>query len=104
MIDPEGDHVGLGRFPGVYATGVDGHLPSPHELAGFVKHLVSSVVVDLSGAPAADRPGYMRAALRELEALRTASGLPHWLIIDEAQVPPARDGSAGTFFEPAASG
>ena len=25
-------------------------------------------------------------------------------IIDEAQVPPARDGSAGTFFEPSASG
>jgi len=25
-------------------------------------------------------------------------------IIDEAQVPPAREGSAGTFFEPTASG
>lgn len=44
------------------------------------------------------------AAQRELEALRAASGLPHWIIIDEAQVPLARDGSAATFFEPAASG
>jgi hydroxymethylpyrimidine pyrophosphatase-like HAD family hydrolase len=104
VFDPEGDHVGLGRLRGVYVAGAGGHLPSPHELAGFVKHLVTSVVVDLSGTRAADRPGYVRAAQRELEALRADSGLPHWIVIDEAQVPLARDGNAGTFFEPAASG
>jgi hypothetical protein len=69
-----------------------------------VKHLFTSVVVDLSGIPAAERPGYVKAAQHELETLRAASGLPHWIIIDEAQVPLARDGSAATFFEPAAGG
>jgi hydroxymethylpyrimidine pyrophosphatase-like HAD family hydrolase len=104
VFDPEGDHVGLGRLRGVHVAGDNGHLPSPAELALLVRHLFASVVVDLSGTPTADRAGYVRAAQRELEALRAASGLPHWIVIDEAQVPLARDGGAGTFFEPAASG
>jgi hydroxymethylpyrimidine pyrophosphatase-like HAD family hydrolase len=104
VFDPEGDHVGLGRLRGVHVAGADGPLPSPQELARFVKHLFTSVVVDLSGASTADRLQYVRAAQRELEALRASSGLPHWIIVDEAQVPLSRDGSAATFFEPAASG
>ena len=104
VFDPEGDHVGLGRLRGVHVVGDGGHLPTLGELAALVKHLFTSVVVDLSGIPAADRPGYVKAAQRELEALRAASGFPHWIVIDEAQMPLARDGSAGTFFEPAASG
>ena len=104
VIDPEGDHVGLGRLRDVFVVGAGGHLPSPQELADLVKHLSTSVVVDLSRTGAADRPGYVRAVQHELEALRAASGIPHWMVIDEAQVPLARDGSADTFFEPAASG
>jgi hydroxymethylpyrimidine pyrophosphatase-like HAD family hydrolase len=104
VFDPQGDHAGLGGLRGVHVAGSTGHLPSPAELALLVKHLSASMVVDLSGTPAADRPGYVKAAQRELEALRAATGLPHWVIIDEAQVPLARDGTAGTFFEPAASG
>jgi hydroxymethylpyrimidine pyrophosphatase-like HAD family hydrolase len=104
VFDPEGDHVGLGRLRGVHVAGHGGHLPTPRELAVLVKHLFTSVVADLSDLPTGDRAGYLRAAERELEALRAASGLPHWIVIDEAQMPLGRDGSAGTFFEPAASG
>lgn len=104
VIDPEGDHVGLGSLRGVFVAGAEGRLPSPHDLARMVRQLFTSVVVDLSRTRAADRRGYVQAAQRELEALRAASGLPHWVIIDEAQVPLARGGSAATFFEPAASG
>jgi len=103
VIDPEGDHVGLGRLHGVHVAGTDRNLPSPQELALLVKHLFTSVVVDLSGATT-DRLDYVRAAQRELEALRAVSGLPHWIILDEAHLPLARDGGGGTFFEPAASG
>ncbi len=102
VIDPEGDHVGLGSLRGVFVAGAGGHLPPPSELAVLVKHLFTSVVVDLSRTHAADRPGYVQALQRELEALRAASGLPHWIIIDEAQVPLAR--GAAAFFELAAKG
>lgn len=104
VFDPEGDHVGLGQLPGVHVAGDGGQLPSPAGLARFVKHLPAGVVVDLSGSRAVDLLEYVRAAQRELEALRTASGLPHWIVIDEAQVPLARDGNDGMFFEPAATG
>ena len=59
-------------------------------------------MVDLSAAPAGQRARYLQAALRQLEAARGATGLPHWLIIDEAQLPLARDARA--WFEPAAAG
>jgi hydroxymethylpyrimidine pyrophosphatase-like HAD family hydrolase len=104
VFDPEGDHVGLGALRGVHVAGDGGHLPTPAELAVLVRHLFTSVVVDLSGIPAGGGPGYVKAAQHELEALRAACGLPHWIVIDEAQVPLARDGSAATFFEPAAGG
>lgn len=104
LMDPEGDHLGLDELRGVHVAGNGASLPSPRELALLVKQLFTSVVVDLSGIPAADRPGYVRAAQRELESLRAASGLPHWVVLDEAQLPLGRDGGAGTFFEPAATG
>jgi hydroxymethylpyrimidine pyrophosphatase-like HAD family hydrolase len=103
VIDPEGDHVGLGRLRGVHVVGTSRNLPSPQELALLVKHLFTSIVVDLSGTTT-DRLEYVRAAQRELEALRAVSGLPHWIVLEEAHLPLARDGGAGTFFEPAASG
>ena len=102
VIDPEGDHAGLGRLPGVLVAGTGGRLPSPADLARLVRHHSGGVVLDLSAVPTAERIGYLRAAQQELETLRAETGLPHWVIIDEAQVPLARD--AGTFFEPAATG
>lgn len=56
----------------------------------------------MSAAPAERRADYLRAAHRELEAVRAASGMPHWLVIDEAQVPMARD--TRMLFEPAMAG
>lgn len=102
IFDPEGDHAGLGRLRDVLVTGTDGNLPSAGDLARTVQHHAGGVVVDLSAAPAGQRAGYLQAALRQLEAARGATGLPHWLIIDEAQLPLARDARA--WFEPAAAG
>ncbi len=101
IFDPEGDHVGLGQLRNVIVVG-GGNLPSAADLGRVVRHHSGGVVVDLSAAPAGERAGYLAAAHRELEAVRLATGLPHWLIIDEAQVPLARDARA--FFEPAAAG
>lgn len=100
VMDPEGDHAGLGGLPGVLVIG--GQLPSPEDLGRMVRHHPGGIVVDLSATPADARGCYLAAAHRELEAARAVTGLPHWLVIDEAQVPLARD--TATFFEPAGSG
>jgi hydroxymethylpyrimidine pyrophosphatase-like HAD family hydrolase len=102
IFDPEGDHAGLGQLRNVIVAGSGGTLPSAEDLGRVVRHHSGGVVVDLSAAPAAQRAGYLETAHRQLERLRAATGLPHWLIIDEAQVPLARDARA--FFEPAAAG
>jgi len=102
IFDPEGDHSGLGQLRDVLVTGSGGGLPAPHELGRIVRHHRGGVVVDMSAEPADDRPGYLHAAHRELEAVRAACGLPHWLIIDEAHVPLARQ--TRTLLEPAAAG
>jgi len=102
IFDPEGDHAGLGRLRDVLVTGTGGNPPSAEDLARTVRHHSGGVVVDLSAVPAGPRAGYLDAAHRQLEAARGATGLPHWLIIDEAQLPLARDARA--FFEPAAAG
>jgi hydroxymethylpyrimidine pyrophosphatase-like HAD family hydrolase len=102
VVDPEGDHTGLGRLPGVLVAGSGGSLPSAADLADLVRHHRGGVVLDLSAVSVIDRAGYVQAAQQHLEALRAETGLPHWLVIDEAQVPLARDVSR--FFEPAASG
>lgn len=102
VVDPEGDHVGLSRLPGVLVAGSGGSLPSAASLAELVRHHPGGVVLDLSAVPAASRAGYLQAAQLQLEALRAETGLPHWVILDEAQLPLARD--ATTFLEPAATG
>ncbi len=101
VIDPEGDHSGLGRIHDVLVTQA-GEPLSPTALARLARQHAGGIVVDLSAASASARADYMPAAQSELEAVRAQTGRPHWLILDEAQVPLARD--AGTFFEPATTG
>ena len=50
VIDPEGDHVDLGRLRGVFLVGGGGALPSPEDLVRLVHHRFGSVVIDLSTA------------------------------------------------------
>jgi hydroxymethylpyrimidine pyrophosphatase-like HAD family hydrolase len=100
IMDPEGDHAGLGRLSSVLVTSVPP--PSAAALAGLVRHSVGGIVVDLSALRADEKVSYLEAAQRELEAVRASTGRPHWLVLDEAQVPLARD--TATLFEPAETG
>lgn len=102
VLDPEGDHTGLGQLHDVLVTGSGGSLQTPEDLAAMVRHHHGGVVVDMSAAPADHRADYLRAAHRELESVRAAAGMPHWLIADEAQVPMARNSQ--TLFEPSMAG
>lgn len=83
-IDPEGDHVGLGRMDGVLVVGGGGRLPDPDAVLALLHHRDASVVVDLSSLEPAARWGYQRTLLGGVELHRRQAGLPHWVCIDEA--------------------
>ncbi|MGO9900626.1 MAG: HAD hydrolase family protein [Solirubrobacteraceae bacterium] len=105
VFDPEGDHLGLGELRGVLLTGGHEHrLADPAEVVRLLRHRDASVVVDLSHLDAAEQAGYMAALPAEIEAQRAVSGLPQWVVVDEAHDPFGRAGTALGVFNPAAKG
>ena len=84
VLDAEGDHVALDRLPGVIRVGGTEPLPSPTRLAALLRNRLSSVVADLSLLGATEKREYCREALAALCDLRQDRGLPHWVVIEEA--------------------
>lgn len=87
IVDPEGDHAPLGRLPGVATVGGGGALPTPHETRVLLRRRLGSLVIDISHVSSDDHPAYLRSIFQELQEERATSGLPHWVIADEAHVP-----------------
>lgn len=83
-LDPEGDHVTLGNLRGVLAVGGTAGLPAGEQVAELLTHRFGSVVIDMSKLSPAQKRQYAEGYLRALMALRRATGLPHWIVIDEA--------------------
>ena len=104
VFDPEGDHTSLGRLRGVLVVGRNASLPSAEDLVRLLSHRFASVVVDLSGAAGEERAEYLRVVLTAVEEERARTGLPHWVIIDEAHGPLGREGTAGAILQPAIMG
>ena len=103
VFDPEGDHVGLGELRGVLVTGGDNHpLADPAQVMGLLRRRCSTVVVDLSQLDADGQAAYTLGA--ELEAPRTLTGLPQWVVVDEAQRPVGRSGPGLGVFDPTDKG
>jgi len=86
VVDPEGDHLGLEAFRGVTVAQATDTLPDREILSSHFR--VGSVVLDLSLRPEWERGALMRCALENLVQIRRESGLPHWIIVDEAQLSP----------------
>ncbi len=103
VFDPEGDHVGLGELRGVLVTGGDNRpLADPAQVVRFLHRRCATVVVDLSQLDAASQDAYALGA--ELEAPRALTGLPQWVVVDEAQRPVGRAGPGLGMFDPADKG
>jgi hydroxymethylpyrimidine pyrophosphatase-like HAD family hydrolase len=103
VFDPEGDHVGLGELRGVLVTGGDNRpLADPAQVVSFLHRRCATVVVDLSQLDAAGQAAYALGA--ELEAPRALTGLPQWVVVDEAQRPIGRAGPGLGVFDPADKG
>lgn len=97
VIDPEGDYAQLGTLPDVVVVGGTEPLPALEHIVALLRQLVS-VVVDLSLRPAAEREWFLSHAPALLEAQWSASGVPHWVLVDEAHGPLGAAGAARRFF------
>ena len=105
VFDPEGDHHGLGELRDVIITGGDeGRLADPAEVVRLLRHGHASVVTDLSRLDAAARAAYAADLASAVEAHRAATGIPQWVVVDEAHGPIGRDPTARRLFDPAAEG
>ncbi|GAA0808255.1 phosphoglycolate phosphatase [Spirilliplanes yamanashiensis] len=84
VLDPEGDHVCLGALPGV-AVVAGSQPPAAADVFGAFERGASCVVLDMSRLQRRDREACADTLGAPLAACREATGLPHWVVIDEAQ-------------------
>ena len=84
VLDPEGDHSALGRLPEVLAFGDDLALPAADVVPQVMRGERLSIVLNLSRLAHGAKAAYVDAAVRALEAARAASGIPHWIVVEEA--------------------
>jgi hydroxymethylpyrimidine pyrophosphatase-like HAD family hydrolase len=87
VVDFEGDHAGLGSLPGVLLMGGSRTLPAPAEVALLLRHRCGSMVLDLSMLPPVDQDRYVMVLGSVLKELRERTGLPQWIVTDEAHRP-----------------
>ena len=81
IIDPEGDYEGL---EGAVVVGSSKSAPIVEGGIRLLERYDQNVVLNLLGIPLADRPGFFREFLPRLQELRTRTGRPHWIVLDEA--------------------
>jgi hydroxymethylpyrimidine pyrophosphatase-like HAD family hydrolase len=105
LLDPEGDFRTLAELERVVVFGGKGEqaLPAPEELDQLLRHPSTSLVLDLSAMSLAEKVGYATKVLAVIATVRSTTGLPHWLIIDEAHhVLPAEGSPAAELLQPGA--
>ena len=93
IIDPEGDYEELDGF---VTLGASGHQPDLSEILGILEAQTRSVTVNLLGIALADRPSFFQKFLAGVQELRSRTGRPHWLIVDEAHhmLPASRESAS----------
>ncbi|MGH7312324.1 MAG: HAD hydrolase family protein [Candidatus Rokuibacteriota bacterium] len=97
LLDPEGDHESLGELEGVVVLGgkPEQSLPTAEELAQLLRQPLGRLVLNLSHLTMAEKVAYATQALGAIAGVRSAHGLPHWLIVDEAHhIVPAEGSTA----------
>ncbi len=99
VIDPEGDHTGIGTLHACMVVGGHDPLAAPERIAGFFSPTFGSLVVDLSQVPRSERSGWSVRMLTALRMERARTGFPHWIVVDEAHLPFTAEPGGGLDFE-----
>jgi HAD superfamily hydrolase (TIGR01484 family) len=81
VVDPEGDYA---EFPGAVIIGDGKQEPRIAEAMTLLANPDVSVVVNLLAIDPAERPPWLARFLPEIGKLRSETGRPHWLVLDEA--------------------
>jgi hypothetical protein len=85
IIDPEGDYLSLGQRPHVLLLGHELGLPDPTAVPHLMRSEPVSLVLNLASLPVGAQVTYVDAVLAELERCSALSGIPQWILVDEAQ-------------------
>jgi hypothetical protein len=80
VIDPEGDYE---TFEDAVTLGTADRAPSVDEVLEVLHDPETSCAVNLIAVPLRDRPRYFAELLTRVQDLRSKTGRPHWLVIDE---------------------
>jgi hypothetical protein len=93
VFDPEGDYSEL---EDAVSVGNAKEAPNSDEVLKLLNKVGANVVVNTQALEAADRPPFFAKLLPQIASLRTRTGRPHWLIVDEAHhlLPSERENAA----------
>jgi hydroxymethylpyrimidine pyrophosphatase-like HAD family hydrolase len=80
LVDPEGDYD---EFESLVTLGGTDRTPALGEIVD-VLNAPKSLSINLLGVPMADRPAFFQSLLARVQELRSQTGRPHWLAVDEA--------------------
>jgi len=81
VVDPEGDYEG---FEGLVGIGTAERAPTVDEVLELLATPTVHVGVSLVAVPLDDRPRFFASLLPRLQEMRSKTGRPHWIVIDEA--------------------
>jgi HAD superfamily hydrolase (TIGR01484 family) len=81
VFDPEGDYQGI---EDAIELGDSDHAPAPAEVVRVLEKPGRNLVASTLGIPFPDRPDYFQSLFPELMSIRSRSGRPHWIMVDEA--------------------
>jgi hydroxymethylpyrimidine pyrophosphatase-like HAD family hydrolase len=81
IIDPEGDY---GTLQDVITLGNQNHAVTVNEVLSILDDPQVTLNVNLLGIPLGDRPEFFGQLFPTLQAMRTRTGRPHWIVLDEA--------------------
>ena len=80
IIDPEGDYE---HFEDAVVLGTSDNSPTAGEALDVLNDPQRSVTVNLLALRVDERPAFISELLPQLLRLRSATGRPHWIVIDE---------------------
>lgn len=81
LVDPEGDYQDL---EGAVSFGGPDSPPITDEVLRLMETPQANAVVCMTGMPISDRPRLFLNLLSQLVQMRSRTGRPHWIILDEA--------------------
>lgn len=81
IVDPEGDY---GTVQDVLTLGSQYHRLPVNELLSILEDPKITLNANILGVRSADRPGFFGQLFPGLQAMRTRTGRPHWIVLDEA--------------------